>query len=194
MDGAKTSQREIPTIGIVSLFRMMPEFRRDALGTFSRLAALGDVVRFRGLWTSYLVTDPAHIEHVLQTNSRNYRKGRVYKELAPSTGQGLFVTDGEVWRRQRRLAQPAFHRERIASFAKIVTDMTEQMIERWEDQAQVQIDAEMTQLTLGIVGKALLSRDVSDNADMVRRSFDVIRNHTMHRLTSFFKLPPSFPL
>ncbi|MFN2502286.1 MAG: hypothetical protein ABR530_09770 [Pyrinomonadaceae bacterium] len=56
---------------------------------------LGDIVRFKGLWTTYLLTDSAHVEHVLQTNGRNYQKGRVYKELIPSTGEGLFVIDGE---------------------------------------------------------------------------------------------------
>src|SRR5688500_12090160 len=130
MTTAARGQSDIPTIGIVSLFRMMPDFRRDALGTFSRIARQwGDIVRFRGFWTSYLLTDPAHLEYVLQANSRNYRKGRIYKELIPSTGEGLFVTDGEVWRRQRRLAQPAFHRHRIAGFAKIMTDSTTAMLD-----------------------------------------------------------------
>ena len=184
---------EIPSINITSLFRMMPKFRRDALGTFSEIARLGDVVKFSGLWASYLLTAPAHIEHVLQTNSRNYNKGRVYKELIPSTGEGLFVTDGDVWRRQRRLAQPAFHKDRIAEFARIMTEYTEAMLERWGEKKEVEVGAEMLQLTLGIVGKALFSRDLSYGADAVNNAFDVIRDHTMRRLTSFFKLPPSLP-
>ena len=188
---------EIPSIDIVSLFRMMPKFRRDALGTFSDLAQRGDVIKFSGLWTSFLLTEPAHVEHVLQTNSRNYNKGRVYKELIPSTGEGLFVTDGDVWRRQRRLAQPAFHKDRIASFARIMTDSTEEMLGRWQpverNGRHLEIGGEMLQLTLGIVGKALFSRDLSYGADAVNNAFDVIRDHTMRRLTSFFKLPQSLP-
>lgn len=189
---------DIPSIGVLRLFKMMPEFRRDALKTFSNLSeTYGDIIRFRGFWTSFLLTDPLHIEYVLQTNSRNYRKGRIYKELIPSTGEGLFVTDGEIWRRQRRLAQPAFHRERIASFAKIMTDSTEEMLERWRSFAEngtpIKIDAEMLRLTLGIVGKALFSRDLSMEADRVNQSFDVIREYMMRRLTSFIKLPLGFP-
>jgi cytochrome P450 len=194
VDESTPPTSNVPTVGIVSLFRLMPEFRRDALGTFFRLAKLGDVVRFKGLWTSYLLSNADHVEHVLQTNSRNYRKGRVYKELAPSTGQGLFVTDGEVWRRQRRLAQPAFHKNRIAGFAEIMTRTTEEMLARWDGLTEVRVDVEMLRLTIDIVGRALLNRDLSGNADMVSRSFDVIREHTMRRLTSFFKLPQSFPL
>lgn len=190
---ATRKEQEIPSINITSLFRMMPKFRRDALGTFSDIARLGNVVKFSGLWTSYLLTEPANIEHVLQTNSRNYNKGRVYKELIPSTGEGLFVTDGDVWRRQRRLAQPAFHKDRIAGFARIMTDSTEAMLERWSAKKQVEVGAEMLQLTLGIVGKALFTRDLSYGADAVNNAFDVIRDHTMRRLTSFFKLPHSLP-
>ena len=197
MNSSQQLTSEVLTVSVLSLFRMMPEFRRDALGTFAKLASLGDIVRFRGLWTSYLLTDPHHIEHVLQTNSRNYRKGRVYKELIPSTGEGLFVTDGEVWRRQRRLAQHAFHRDRIAGFARIMANATEEMLERWRPLAEngtpVDVGAEMLRLTLGIVGRALFGRDLSYGADAVNHSFDVIREHTMRRLTSFFKLPQSFP-
>lgn len=197
MSATQSQLGDLPTVNVLALFKMMPAFRRDALGTFADLSKRGDIVRFRGLWTSYLLTDPVHIEHVLQTNNRNYHKGRVYKELIPSTGEGLFVTDGEVWRRQRRLAQPAFHRDRIASFAKIMTASTEEMLERWRNSAEtgtpVDVGAEMLQLTLGIVGKALFSRDLGYGADVVNRAFDVIREHTMRRLTSFFKLPQSFP-
>src|SRR5687767_2379721 len=176
MNTADSEIVDVPTVNVWELFKMMPEFRRDVLGTFANLARThGDIVRFRGLWTSVMLTNPAHIEHVLQTNSRNYNKGRVYKELIPSTGEGLFVTDGEVWRRQRRLAQPAFHRDQIASFARIMTDSTEEMLLRWREPAEsgvpVEVGAAMLQLTLGIVGKALFSRDLSYGADVVNRAF-----------------------
>jgi cytochrome P450 len=189
----------VPTIGLLTLFRMMPEFRRDALATFVEIARRYDgLVRFKGFWTSFLLTDPAHIEHVLQTNSRNYRKGRIYKELIPSTGEGLFVTDGGVWRRQRRLAQPAFHKSRIAGFARTMTAASEEMLERWAVSASaclpLDMDCEMTRLTLGIVSRALMSRDLSEEANVVSGAFEVIREHMMQRLTSFIKLPQSLPL
>jgi cytochrome P450 len=198
MSATHSQPLEVPNVGALTLFKMMPEFRRDALKTFTKLAERhGEIVRFSGLWTSFMLTNPSHIEHVLQTNSRNYRKGRIYKELRPSTGDGLFVSDGEVWRRQRRLAQPAFHRQRIASFAKIMTDSVEEMLGRWrlcaEKGSPVEVDVEMLRLTLGIVGKALFSRDLSYGADAVSRSFDVIREYTMRRLTSIVKLPLRFP-
>lgn len=187
-----------PGISGFALFRLMPEFKRNALRTFVDLwRAHGDLVCFRGLWTSFMLIDPQHVEHVLQTNSRNYRKGKNFEEIKAATGNGLFVSEGDVWLRQRRLAQPAFHRQRIASFARIMTDSTEAMLERWRPLAErgeaVQVDAEMLRLTLGIVGKALFSRDLSDNADTVSQSFEIIRKHTVNRVMSVFKIPASFP-
>jgi cytochrome P450 len=147
-----------PGVSGLALFRMMPEFKHNTLQTFVNLSdRYGEIVCFRGLWTSFMLTDAQHVEYVLQTNSRNYRKGKNYKEVAAATGNGLFVSEGDVWLRQRRLAQPAFHRNKIASFAKIMTDSVEVMLERWQRLAKrgeaVEIDAEMLRLTLGIVGR-----------------------------------------
>jgi cytochrome P450 len=187
-----------PGVSGLALFRLMPKFKRNTLQTFVELAHRhGDLVCFRGLWTSFMLIDPGHVEYVLQTNSRNYRKGKNFKELAASTGNGLFVSEGDVWRRQRRLAQPAFHHQRIAWFAKIMTDSAEAMLTHWQPLAEcgasVEVDAEMLRLTLGIVGKALFSRDLSDEADTMSQSFEIIRKHTTQRIMSVLKFPANFP-
>jgi cytochrome P450 len=187
-----------PGIGGLALFRLMPEFKRNTLRTFVDLwRAHGDLVCFRGLWTSFMLIDPQHAEYVLQTNSRNYRKGKNFREVKRATGNGLFVSEGDVWLRQRRLAQPAFHQQRIASFARIMTDSAEAMLERWQPLADrgetIEVGAEMLRLTLGIVGKALFSRDLSDEADTVSRSFEVVRKHTTNRVMSVIKFPANFP-
>jgi len=187
-----------PGVSGLALFRLMPQFKRNTLGTFVDLwRTHGDLVCLRGLWASFILTDAQHVEYVLQTNSRNYRKGRNFKEVAAATGNGLFVSEGDVWLRQRRLAQPAFHHQRIASFAKIMTDSAEAMLDRWatlaERGATVEVNAEMLRLTLGIVGKALFSRDLSDEADRVSQSFEVIRKHMTNRVMSVVKFPASFP-
>jgi cytochrome P450 len=187
-----------PGVSGLALFRMMPEFKRNTLQTFVNLAdRYGEIVCFRGLWTSFMLTDAQHVEYVLQTNSRNYRKGKNYKEVAAATGNGLFVSEGDVWLRQRRLAQPALNRHKIASFAKVMTDSCEAMLERWQPLAErgvpVEVDEEMLRLTLGIVGKALFSRDLSDEADTLSASFEVIRQHTTNRIMSVVKFPASFP-
>ena len=127
------SQTVPPGLSGVELFRTLPELRRDTLRGFADLTArFGHVVRFKGLWTTFILTHPRDIEHVLQTNAQNYRKGRSYRVMRESTGDGLFVSEGEFWRRQRRLAQHAFHRGRIAGFAETMIRATEEMLAGWD--------------------------------------------------------------
>ena len=188
-----------PCVGGLRLLLMMPQFRRDALATLKRLhEQFGDTVCFRGKWTAYSLTDAEHAERVLQTNSRNYRKGRDYKLLKSFTGNGLFVSEGEVWLRQRRLAQPVFHRQRIGAFAKIMTDSTEQMLERWRPYAErgepLEVVSEMMRLTLGIVGKALFNTDLGDReATTLGDAFEVIRNYSVRHMFAVVRLPESLP-
>lgn len=195
---ASLKHTSAPGVSGLALFRLLPEFKRNTLQTFMDLwRSHGDLVCFRGLWTSFMLTDARHVEYVLQTNSRNYRKGRNYEEVKHSTGNGLFVSEGDVWRRQRRLAQPAFHRQRLAAFAEIMIDSTEAMLDNWQSFAErgapVEVDAEMLRLVLSIVGKTLFSRDLSDEADTMNQSFEIIRRHTTDRLMSIVKFPAGFP-
>ena len=195
---AVLEHKSAPGVSGLAFFRLLPELRRNTLPAFADLARRhGDLVCLRGLWTSFMLMDPRHVEYVLQTNSRNYRKGKNYKEVEATTGNGLFVSEGDVWRRQRRLAQPAFHRQRLAAFAEVMTDCCAAMLERWrplaERDATVEVGAEMLRLTLGIVGRALFSRDLGDEADTASRSFEVVRKHMIERVMSVVKLPAKLP-
>ncbi|HEX8649922.1 MAG TPA: cytochrome P450 [Pyrinomonadaceae bacterium] len=187
-----------PGISRFKLLRMMPEFRKDALQTFMNLwREMGDVFYYKGLYTAFQLTHPVHIEHVLQTNQKNYRKGRSFSLFKSSIGEGLLISDGETWLRQRRLAQPAFHRQRIASFAKVMTDATEEMLERWQPIAEqgtpLEINAEMMRLTLGIVGRTLFSTDLTNEAEWAGKALSVIREHIMRRMFAVIRLPESLP-
>jgi cytochrome P450 len=182
----------------MALFRMMPQFRRDPLQTFTRLRQqFGDVVRMKGLWTAYQFSHPRDIEHILQTNYRNYRKSKFYAEGKSSIGNGLLLSEGDFWRRQRRLAQPAFHRRRIEGFAIIMADSTAAMLEAWQPFAQrgepLNISTEMMRLTLRIVGLALFSTDLSHDTDTIGRSLSIAREHLIRRTWQPIKLPISIP-
>lgn len=187
-----------PTLGFIELFRMMPEMRRHTLQSFTNLThKFGHIVRFKGLWTSFLLTHPNDIEHVLQTNARNYHKGRSYKMIKAATGNGLFVSEGDFWRRQRRLAQPAFHRQRIASFAQIMTNSTEEMLCEWQrnvaQDEPLEIVSEMMKLTLRIVGQTLFSTDLIEEAAAMKRMLNVGRDYAIRRMWQLIRLPESFP-
>src|SRR5580704_13882168 len=135
--------------------------------------AHGDIVRFRfGNTHSLLLAHPDHIRHVLHDNHRNYDKSNVdYAVLRRLLGNGLLTSDGEFWRRQRRLMAPMFHRQRVAGFCNLMVNSTLVMLERWDAMARsgesFDIAAEMTRLTLPIVAKALFSADVSDDAEAI---------------------------
>ena len=152
-------------------FAFTNAFRSDPIGFYgAAFRTFGDVVCFRSPpFRSFFLAHPDHIKHVLQDNNHNYVKGVVIAKLKVLIGEGLFTSEGDFWRRQRRLAQPAFHRQRLAGFVATMTDATAALVERWEEPARrgapVDVAADMSRLTLGIVGRTLFSRRLDDDAD-----------------------------
>jgi cytochrome P450 len=98
-----------------------------------------------------------------------------YQLLYPLVGRGLLTSDGDAWLRQRRLMQPAFHRQRITALGQMMVDETLDALARWQGSAQqgdpIAVDQEMMRLTLTIVGKALLSIDLGDEASQFGQAF-----------------------
>lgn len=140
------------------------EMRSGPLGLLMRARALhGDFVKMHlGPYPVYMLFDPAHVLHVLQKNPDNYLKDG-YEHLEPMVGRGLLSSEGELWRKQRRRIQPAFHKRRIEGMARTMTDATEAMLARWRERLRkdpeggrvVDVNREMSHLTLEIVGRAL---------------------------------------
>jgi cytochrome P450 len=124
-----------------------------------------------------LIAHPEGIKHVLQDNHRNYRKSFDYKILARLLGQGLVTSEGSLWLKQRRLMQPMFHRQKVAGFGALMTECTLEMLDRWRRRAQQQevfdVAQEMMRLTLHIVGRALLSMDLTAQADVIGRNMTI---------------------
>lgn len=151
----------------------------------------GDAIRFRAMlnFYGYLFFHPAHYQHILQDNNRNYTKmpHPSLSLLRPVVGNGLLTSDGDFWRRQRRLAAPAFHRKRIAAFATTMTAATDTMLENWhalaKDGRPLDVNEAMMHLTLEIVGKTLFSIDLTREADTVGEAFSVVNEEIAH-LTS----------
>ena len=180
-------------------YGVFKESLRDQLGFQTRARErFGDVVRFRmGPVLVHFLFHPDHVRRVLQDDWKNYARGWQYDLLRRLLGNGLLVREGESWRRQRRLAQPAFHRQHLAEFARTMTDATWQMLTRWEQSAAtgqtLDIGAEMCRLTLGIAGRTLFSVDVSADADTVGRAVNIILPYVDHRFTHPLSLPVWVP-
>jgi cytochrome P450 len=125
----------------------------------------GDVVQLRfGQRLVLLVSHPDLIEQVLQAQHRYYAKGFFYRILTPLLGTGLLTSEGDFWLRQRRLAQPAFHRARIAAYATTMLEYADAMLAEWRDGEVRDIYEDMTRLTLRVVGKTLFDTDLSREA------------------------------
>lgn len=147
----------------------------------------GDIVRYQVTGhAATLVNHPAYVKHVLQDNHRNYTKAGTpdFMMLKPMLGEGILTSEGESWLRQRRMAQPAFHRERVEAFGTLMTDAAVALLDRWATIASteqpLEIVEEMTQLTLRIVAKALFSYDVSGEADVFGHAVAVLNECMGH--------------
>ena len=162
----------------------MFEARRDPLDFFQRAAReYGDYVDVRfGPLRYFFLNDPDAVRRVLVDNHRNYPKSRSYEALKLVLGHGLLTSEGDFWRRQRRLAQPAFHKERLASFAKLMVADTTSMLERWRGvgtDTPFDVHEEMMRLTLRIVTRTLFSTDSDADADAVGKAITVA--HRLHQ-------------
>src|SRR6202043_3030245 len=151
-------------------------FRRDPLNFLTAAARkYGDIVGLRFLhFRTYLISHPDYIEDVLVNHPRKFVKGRVLQANKRLFGNGLLTSEGDFWLRQRRLAQPAFHRARIASYASTMVEYTERLLHEWQDGEERDAHQEMMRLTLQIVGKTLFDADVERDAQEVGKSLELL--------------------
>lgn len=187
-----------PGPGLLPFLAGLPEFKRDPLrGFFDSALQYGDVVRYRSLWITHQLSNPAHIQQVLQTNSVNYRKGRDYQILKSSLGEGLLISEGALWQRQRKMTQPALHGQRVASFIGIMHRQAQSMAERWErlldEERQFDIVPELMHLTLNVAGEALFTTSLDAETEIIREALAVGRDYSVERAWSLVRLPQRWP-
>jgi cytochrome P450 len=156
----------LPFLGV------LPRFRKDPAGYLLTVARThGDLAYMRlGPQHAYVVSHPDWIRDILVTQQGNFTKSRILERAKVLLGEGLLTSEGEFHTRQRRLVQPAFHRDRLARYASDMVTCAEQTSQSWvaaRGGLHVDIHQEMTRLTLAIVGRTLFSADVSSNADEI---------------------------
>jgi cytochrome P450 len=144
------------------------QFRREPTGFLQKLAALGDITSFRmGRQQAFFINHPDFIRDVLVTNHSKFHKGRALKRAKKLLGEGLLTNEGESHLRQRRMMQPAFHRQRINGYAETMIEFADRMADSWRDGEVRDLSQEMMHLTLQIVGKTLFNAQVADEADEI---------------------------
>lgn len=164
------------------MLKRLPELRQDPLGFFRSLAEeYGGLLRLNLLGrTFYLVSHPDYVTHVLQTNNKNYIKGQSVEPARILVGNGLATSDGDLWLSQRRLMQPAFHRQRLASLGALMTGTAEDHLESWQNYRAagepVDLVDEMMALTLQVIVSTMFTRDISGQAEELGGAFtEVLR-------------------
>jgi cytochrome P450 len=147
-------------------------FSRDPLSFLSTIVrTYGDLASYRMAGELiFVVNDPQHVKDILVTSNRNFTKSRGLERTKRLLGNGLLTSEGALHLRQRRLMQPAFHRERIVSYGATMVGYADQMSRRWRNGETLDVSQEMMRLTLSIAGKTLFDVDVESQAAEVGRA------------------------
>jgi cytochrome P450 len=157
------------------------DYARDPLGFIEACVRdHGDVVSATMMGTpTFMLQRPEHIEHVLVTRHRHYRKEPFQRELLGGRllGKGLLTNEGESWLRQRRLMQPAFHRQRLAGYGRVMAEHARRQVEAWRDDEVRDVNADMMRLTLGIVIKSLFDLELHGAAEAMGPALARIMEH-----------------
>jgi cytochrome P450 len=191
--GFPPGPRGYPVLGV------LPHLRSDPIRTFLDAAnRYGEFVHLKaGPYHGFLASDPADIKHVLQDNARNYHKSPLYDRLRDSLGNGLLTSEDSFWLHQRRLAQPAFHRQRLQAMADVMVACTSQMLERWDQSTSPadprDVGAEMMALTQSIIVRTMFSTDLGAAGAVLDRTWPIINRRIGETFWST-KLETSLPL
>ncbi len=170
------------------------DFQRDKLGFLQRCAQdYGDLFQFRvGPLRIIVVNDLVEIQKILIDDADLYQKSRVTRDVfGRIVGNGLLVSEGEFHRRQRRLSQPAFDAKRLRSYAKIVVKHAEAAVVRWAQLGEVDVEAEMSRITLAVVAEALFGAEVARDGEGVSVAMADVQQAASSLFDSAF-VPPSW--
>lgn len=169
-DAIPTAPGRAPGLGHV------PQLIRRPLPFVRSLRDVGDLAWiYLGTKPVLSVNTPALLQRMLVTDGRKYNQGKYFDKIRDTFGNGLPVSDGEFHQRQRRLVQPAFHRDRIAAYVETMAASANAMAASWRPGQVVALKQESLQLMLAMVAKTLFAADVSDRVHAeVNRSWSTV--------------------
>ena len=159
---------------------------------FKELSSCDDIVRTRmGILNFIFIFKPEYIKHVLQGNYKNYIKDFYYKDLQLAVGQGLVTSEGKLWKQQRKLIQPAFHKKNIDNFAHIIKEETLYTINQWRllDNNRINLVDEMKELTMSIVSRCLFSSDIRKDSKYLGDAISICLDYLNMRMETILRIP-----
>jgi len=175
--------------------KLLLDYQRNAVQFLVNASKYGDVVYWRfGKYELYLLNHPDYVKDILITNNQKFIKHLGLRVMSRLFGNGLLTSEGDFHHRERRLVQPAFHHERIESYADIMTNFAERTSSRWIDRQIIDIHKEMLRLTLAVVTKALFNVDIESEASNIGQAFTAAMEY-YHQLESpFYPILTRLPL
>ncbi|MED1782815.1 cytochrome P450 [Brevibacillus fortis] len=185
-----TGPKGLPISGNLMAFRRSPlQFIREAVEEH------GEVVHFRFGPSRhvYLLTNPDHIKEVLVSKQAHFRKGKALQSARPVVGDGILTSEGKKHLRQRRLMQPAFHRERIASYGEVMVRQAVDLMSDWKTGELRDIHSDMMKVTLAIITETMFGKTVKEGADQIGHAIDVGLKYVANKSSSFIDIPLSVP-
>jgi cytochrome P450 len=180
--------RGLPLIG-----SLLP-YARDPLGFLTRCAReYGDVVRLRGPGlTFYVLTHPDHIEQVLRSRHRDFIKWKLLRDTAALFGSGLLTSEGDLWRRQRRLATPAFQAKQVETYAPVIVESTLRLLQSWQPGRARVINEDMRRVTLAVLARTLFGVDAGAEEQAAGEALETVLDYYGSPLNSLL-LPSWLP-
>jgi cytochrome P450 len=178
-------------LGLRQLLRLV---RENALATHAAEDFDQDIIAQRLLWRrTFFVNEPGAIRYVLLDNAANYQKSELSRRLLePGLGRGLLTSEGETWRRHRRIMAPAFDPRSVAGYAPIMTEVTEALLQKWDalpEPRERDVAAEMMHATLHIISRAMFSSDSDEIVDAVERGVNAYQTIVRPGLLDLLQLP-----
>jgi len=192
---------EIPTLaapqrpqGRLSFRQFLRVVRENTLATYPPEDAGEDFIARRLLWRrTFIDNEPGAIRHVLLDNADNYTKSEITRRiLEPGLGRGLLTSEGETWRRHRRIMAPAFDPRSVAGYAPIMTEIAEKLLAEWDalpEQSDVDVAAAMMHTTLHIISRAMFSSDSDEIVDVVERGVNEYQANVRPSLLDLLHAP-----
>ena len=174
----------------------LPAFTKDRLGLFQRMAHMGDVCGIHfGPFPGILFNRPEHVQSILVKHAYAFDKGAaLHRILHPVIGAGIVSSEGNFHRQQRKLMAPPFQPGQVASYADSMGQYGEQIQQTWADGAVIDLNQQMSNLTMSIIGKTLFGADVFAETEELGAAMMVTFKYVSHALSTPFQFPYSWPL
>ena len=183
--------------GSPNLRKSLREMRENALTAHGPENFSADIIAQRILWRRmFILNEPGAIRYVLLDNAANYIKSEVGRRLLePGLGRGLLTSEGETWRRHRRIMAPSFDPRSVTGYAPIMTEVTQGLLEKWDalpDGSELDAAAAMMHLTLHIISKAMFSSDSDEIVDAVEGGVNQYQTLVRPSLLDLLHVPQWF--